>query len=585
MKRITLLLLIFLTISGCRSATVAPAPERVVIVGTTDLHGWFNGHVEQPEGGGPGVKYGGLAVLARYVEALRAQSGGNVVLVDSGDMYQGTLESNMFEGESVVRGYNKLGYSGAAVGNHEFDFGPLGPASLARKPGEDALGALKRNAAIAAFPFLAANVIDKSTGRIPSWAKPYTIVRSGRARIGIIGLSTPDTPNVTMRANVLTLEFNDPLEAAIRYAKELRSQKVDAIIVIAHMGGRCTDLSEPHSIESCDRQQEAMEFLEAMPPGTIDAYFGGHTHSQMRQIVNGVATLQALAYSREFSTLELWIDPVNHQVIREKTTLRPPTMICSFVYEGTDQCDARRAPANARLVPRTFEGRTVEPDPEFVRLFEPYLREVAEKRNEKLGIRTTAVFTRSYSREAPLGDLMADALRESTGADIGFFNSGGIRADLRAGELVYGDIFEVSPFDNFPAIVLLTGKEVGEAIRLAVSGGRGLMQISGLRYTVDANIAKGKDTTANPVVELTLADGSPLDPEKLYLVAMPDFVAAGGDGLMPLIQSLPEGRIKVFYDRPIREYLIDAMRKRGGVLTPTLDRRVTVLNMPPRPAK
>ena len=585
MKRITLSLLILLTIFGCRSATVAPAPERVVIVGTTDLHGWFNGHVAQPEGGGPGVKYGGLAVLARYVEALRAQSGGNVVLVDSGDMYQGTLESNMFEGESVVRGYNKLGYSGAAVGNHEFDFGPLGPSSLARKPGEDALGALKRNAAIAKFPFLAANLIDKSTGRIPSWAKPYTIVRSGRARIGIIGLSTPDTPNVTMRANVLTLEFNDPLEAAIRYAKELRSQKVDAVIVIAHMGGRCTELSEPHSIESCDRQQEAMEFLEAMPPGTIDAYFGGHTHSQMRQMVNGVATLQALAYSREFSTLELWIDPVNHQVIREKTTLRPPTMICSFVYEGTDQCDARRAPANARLVPRTFEGRTVEPDPEFVRLFEPYLREVAEKRNEKLGIRTTAVFTRSYSREAPLGDLMADALRESTGADIGFFNSGGIRADLRAGELVYGDIFEVSPFDNFPAIVLFTGKEVGEAIRLAVSGGRGLMQVSGLRYTVDASIAKDKDTTANPVVELTLADGSPLDPAKLYRVAMPDFVAAGGDGLMPLIQSLPEERIKVFYDRPIREYLIDAMRKRGGVLTPILDRRVTVINMPAGSAK
>jgi 5'-nucleotidase len=585
MKRIALPLVLALSLAACRTADVARPPEKVVIVGTTDVHGWFNGHVEVPEGGGPGVRYGGLAILANYVSALRAEYDGNVLLVDSGDMFQGTLESNLFEGESVVRGYNKLGYSGAAVGNHEFDFGPLGPASIARKPGEDPLGALKRNATIANFPFLSANLIDKSTGKIPSWVKPYTIVRAGRARIGIIGLSTPDTPNVTMRANVLSLEFTDPLEATIRYAKELRSQNVDAVIVIAHIGGRCSNISDVHSLDSCDRQQEAMQYLESMPPGTIDAFFGGHTHAQMRQYVNGIATLQALAYSREFSTLELWVDPSSHKVLKDKTNLRPHTMICSFVYEGTEQCDARKAPKEARLIPRTFEGKVVFPDPELARMFEPYLREVAAKRNEKLGIRTTATFTRSYTSEATLGNLVTDALRESTGSDIAFFNSGGIRADLRAGDLVYGDIFEVSPFDNYPAIVLLTGKQVVEAIRMAVSGGRGLMQVSGLRYTVDANIARDKPSPdRNPIVEITLGDGSPIDPDKQYRVAMPDFIAAGGDGLMSLIQSLPDGSIKVFYDRPIREYMVDALRKRGSILTPILEGRVTVLNLPPEAA-
>src|SRR6185436_677665 len=109
--------------------------------------------------------------------------------------------SNVFEGEPVVKGYNAIRYSAAAVGNHEFDYGPAGPDTVARTADQDPLGALKKNAAMATFPFLAANVTEKATGRTPSWAKRYTMVNAGGAKIGIIGLSTPDTPTVTMPQN------------------------------------------------------------------------------------------------------------------------------------------------------------------------------------------------------------------------------------------------------------------------------------------------------------------------------------------------------------------------------------------------
>lgn len=581
MKRLSLVLAIFLSVSACRTAIPPAGPVKVLVVGTTDVHGWFNGHTDAPQGGDPAVRYGGLAILGRYVNILRENHGGRVLLVDSGDMFQGTLESNLFEGESVIRGYNELRYSAAAVGNHEFDFGPVGPPAIARTPGEDPLGALKRNAALAKFPFLSANMVEKATGTIPAWAKPYTIVNVGGARIGIIGLSTPDTPNVTMRANVLALDFLDPVPATIRYAGELRQQGVDAVIVIAHIGGRCTDMVDPYSTHSCDRQHEAMRFLESMPAGTIDAFFGGHTHAQMRHVVNGIPTLQAMPYSREFSSIELLIDTVNHKVLPDKTTIRQHTMLCSFVYEGTEQCDPRKAASQAKLTPRVFEGKPIFAEARIVELFHPYLEKVAEKRNEKLGVMTTAPFTRAYSRESALGNLMSDALRASTGADIGFFNSGGIRSDLRAGELVYGDLFEVSPFDNYPAVVTMTGSQVIEAIRLSSAGERGIMQVSGLKYTLDA--AKDQDKPIeqrNRIVSISLADGSPLDPQKLYRVAMPDFIAAGGDGLMPLIAVIPPERIEVQQDRAVREYAIDAFRKWNVPLTPKIEGRITVLNMP-----
>src|SRR5688500_10460507 len=236
MKR-SLPLVLFLLAVGC--ARVAPPPPsgpvHVVFVHTTDVHGWFNGHVETPPGGGEGVLWGGLATLASYINVLRQAHDDRVIVLDSGDMFQGTLESNLFEGAAVVRGYNRIGYAAAAVGNHEFDYGPLGEDVVARKPGDDALGALKRNTELAMFPFLSANMVEKSTGKVPNWASPYTIVNRGGARIGIIGLSTPDTPNVTMASNVTTLSFTDPVSATIETARDLRAQGVDAVIVIAHM--------------------------------------------------------------------------------------------------------------------------------------------------------------------------------------------------------------------------------------------------------------------------------------------------------------------------------------------------------------
>ncbi len=140
-----------------RSATIT-----ISVVATTDLHG----------GVLPRGERGGLALLGGYVRNIRAarlRDGGGTLLVDSGDMFQGTLESNLNEGAAVVRAYNALGYAAAAIGNHEFDFGPAGPDETPRTPGEDPRGALKARAAQARFPFLAANTVDTATGQPVMW--------------------------------------------------------------------------------------------------------------------------------------------------------------------------------------------------------------------------------------------------------------------------------------------------------------------------------------------------------------------------------------------------------------------------------
>ncbi len=167
------------------TSAAAAAPADVVtvsVVGTSDLHGhiavlpWLSGYVAN-------------------LRTAREKDGGAVVVLDAGDMFQGTLESNLVEGASVVRAYAAIGYAAAAIGNHEFDFGPVGPAPSPVEPGDDPRGALKARAAEARFPFLAANVRDEKTHRALAWPgfKSSFLVERAGIKIGIVGVVTAGT--------------------------------------------------------------------------------------------------------------------------------------------------------------------------------------------------------------------------------------------------------------------------------------------------------------------------------------------------------------------------------------------------------
>jgi 2',3'-cyclic-nucleotide 2'-phosphodiesterase (5'-nucleotidase family) len=295
--------------------------------------------------------------------------------------------------------------------------------------------------------------------------------------------------------------------------------------------------------------------------------------------VNGVAAAQASPFSREFSTIDLWIDTASDRVT--KSEIRPHTMICTHVYEGTELCDPRNAKPGMKLVPRVFEGETIVPDARVARTIDPFLRRVASKRDQKLNIQVAKRFTRTFTGESPLGNLIADAMREYASTDFAFMNSGGIRSDLAAKDLIYADVFAVSPFDNFPAIVQMTGAQIVETLRLTTTGVRGVTQVSGLKYTVDA--AKDNDKPAeqrNRIISVTRADGTPLDPNALYTVAMPDFMAHGGDNTNPVMSVIPRERINISYARPIRDVLVEVWSKLPQPLAPKTDGRITVLNPP-----
>lgn len=581
-----------LAVSGCASAPrpaespstssqslQAPAePVRLTLVGTNDFHGWLMPHTTALPGGLQ-AEEGGAAVFAGYVARLRADNPGGVLLLDAGDLFQGTLASNLTEGASVIDVYNHLGYAAAALGNHEFDYGPAGAKAIPG-PGEDPFGALTARIHQARFPLLSVNMRDAATGKAPAWLgnDGTLLVTLQGVKVGIIGLTTPTTPRIANPALVPGLRFEDMVPTTLEAAQRLRAQGAEVVVAIAHAGGKCSDLSNPRDTSSCDRSDgEIYGLVESLPPGTLDVVFAGHTHQPMGHFFANVPVLSTSGQGRSFGVVELFVDPASHEVLPERTRLQAAIPVCARVEAKSGSCDARKLKelgAGAQLVRPTFRGGEVVADAEVAALVAPALAHVEEVQRRSLGVSATGVLGRDYEGESALGDVLTDALREMEKVDVSLLNSGGLRANLKAGALTYGDLYEVLPFDNTVAIVTLTGDELRRLLVAAYGTGNGVFQQSGLKVKL------AKCAGPERLRDVTLADGKPLDARRLYKVVLPDFLARGAAGLEKVLAQVPAERIDLGLGRELtlRDALASWWQARGKPISAPATGRISFVD-------
>ena len=553
-RLLTAVLLISVSISHLtaqRSSTLT-----ISLIATTDLHG----------GVLPRGERGGVALLGGYlrnIRAVRLQDGGGVLLVDSGDMFQGTLESNLNEGAAVVAAYNALGYAAAAIGNHEFDYGPAGPDETVQKSGEDSRGALKARAASARFPFLAANTVDDATGQPVAWTnvKPSTLVEVRGVQVGLIGVTTPDTPALTIGANVIGLTFAPLVPVITREARALRARGVTAVIVLAHAGGRCTRFDDPENLSSCDQMAEIVQVARQLPAGLVDVIAAGHTHQAMAHDVGGVAIVEAYSSGRSFSRVDLTVNRSTHKLASKR--IFPTQDLCGREDPATHTCDPA-AVRPAALVPARYENRLVRPDAASAAAIAPAARKATAMKTQPIGVSLETPFARGDQQsETAIADLVADGTLASTpGADVALSNGGSLRTDLPAGRLTYGSIYELYPFDNRIVTLRVTGDQLTRII--AHNLGRKeppfeLLPIAG--FKVDARC----DRNMLRVI-LTRSSGATIRADEQLTVATSDFIAGGGDGIVAPAGAL--GEVRPVEGAPLlRESLVAWLRSRGGRLS------------------
>ena len=514
---------------------------RITLVGTNDVHGWVMGQKETfPRGE---IRYGGVANFAAYLQVLRSDNPDGVVLVDAGDLFQGTLVSNLTEGSVVIEAFNKLGYDAAAIGNHEFDYGPVGPISAATQASMDPFGALKARIAQAKFPLLSTNIYEANGGYRPSWlpSDGSVIITRHGLKIGIFGLTTPQTPTVTLPINVETIKFRPLGSEALAAATRLREKGADLVVAMVHAGGRCGDCSKKEDLSTCDIDSgEIFEMMKGLPEGTLDAVVAGHTHTQIGHIVNGTPVMQSWALGRYFGIIELAVDPQTKKVIPGRTQINSGIEVCETWDVETRSCDPKRLRGRADLVtPVTtkFRGQLIRPDQTVLQAMQPAEQAMAELQGKPLGLNVSKTLGRVYEGESELGSFLADSLRAMTKADIALMNPGGLRADLKEGPLTYGTVYEVIPFDNAVAVLDLTGEQLDRFLTAAFGGKKGVFQVSGLEVRLSRCVVPDR------LRGFTLAGGKKIDPTRKYKVALPDFLARGGDGLAPVLATIDPSQV------------------------------------------
>jgi len=433
------------------------------VFATNDVHGALDAKVAPWSNGRP---VGGVANIAGMMNRLAAECACATIRLDGGDIMQGSAASNLTHGRAMVEAFNAMHVDAAAIGNHEFDW---------------SIDTLAARIHEARFAWLSANIRETASRRRPAWAVPMTIVQAGTRRVAVIGYTTPGTTTSTNPDNVRRLGFlgASSLDSAIAAA---RAQRPDFVIVVAHEGAFCNNQGV------C--QGEIVELADALR-NKPDLIVSGHTHSLVTTVVNGIPIVQARSSGTSLGVVDFVVVPDSGRVAR----LRVETV----------WADRERPDSAVAAVVRRYNDRV-----------RPLTERAIATLGQDLGRR---------GDQYPLGDMVADALREAASADVAFVNNTGIRADLLAGPVNWGQLYEVLPFGNFTVKMPITGAVLRQALEHALAASDTRVSISGMTVRVDRTRPAGERVAA-----ITLADGRAVQDDAVYQLATFDFLAAGGSG-------------------------------------------------------
>lgn len=481
---------------------------KITILHTNDHHG----HFWRSEYG----EYG-LAAQKTLVDSIRkevAQVGGSVLLLSGGDINTGVPESDLQDAEPDFRGMNLIGYDAMAVGNHEFD---------------NPLTVLRQQEKWAKFPFLSANIYQKSTGE--RLFKPWAIFTRQDIKIAVIGLTTDDTAKIGNPEYFTDIEFRKPAEEAKVVIQELNmNEKPDVIIATTHMG----------HYDNGDHGSNApgdVEMARSLPAGSLAMIVGGHSQdpvcmaSENKKQVNyvpgtpcapdkqnGIWIVQAHEWGKyvgradfEFRNGEMKM--VNYQLI--------PVNLKKKVTWDNGKSE------------RVLYTPEIAENPQMLSLLTPFQNKGKAQLEVKIGsVNGLPEGDRSKVRfvQTNMGRVILAAQIARTGADFGVMSGGGIRDSIEAGDITYKSVLKVQPFGNIVVYADMSGKEVVDYLTAVAQ-----MKPDSGAYPQFANVSfvakEGKLT------ELKIK-GEPVDPAKTYRMATLSFNATGGDGY-PRIDNKP----------------------------------------------
>jgi len=357
------------------------------------------------------------------------------------------------------------------------------------------------------YRFLAANITDSAGTARPTWAEPFTVIERGGARVAVIGLALPATPQTTSPRNVRGLAFRDGAQAVRRVLPQARAAG-DYVIVVAHVGGFCDGDGAAAPLGPAACHGEIIDLARGLDSASVDLIVSGHTHSLVNTVVNGIPIVQARSSGAGIAVVD-FVRVSGAGGVRREVRARVETPFADRI----------------RLDPALVDA---------LRLSQVSVSTITERPVARFGTEL-----RRTGDEYGLGRLIADAQRNVAKADVALVNNGGIRADVAAGLATYGDLYRVEPFQNRLMRLAVSGKVLKQALEHALTGDGPDAHVAGITVWYDPGNRAGRR-----IKKLRLANGKGVDDGRTYTLAVSDFLAAGGSGYTMLLGA-PAGEVGV----------------------------------------
>lgn len=571
-----------LLLAGCATAPAPQAPVTLRVIAFNDLHGNLESAslvLPHPDPAKPGqslrVAVGGVAYQAGLVKALRAGATHSVV-VSSGDAIGATpLVSALFWHESTIDMLNRIGVDIATLGNHEFDAGVtelqrvMAGGCREAKAGEPAASCALGRYEGAKFPHISANIVQPS-GR--PLVAPSVIREYGGIKVGFIGAVTTDMPSLVVPSGIAGLRFIDEATAINAEAARLQAAGVQALVAVIHEGGNTGEAGstmEWNDAGCAARRGPIFEIEKRLSPA-VDVVLSGHSHQGYRCVIDGRPVMQAVAYGRGMSVLDLVLDPKTGDIDRSRSLHRNLPVFNEKTSAAHRELIIAQEPA-----PYAFALSAAQPDAEVTARLAAYADKARPLAERKVGRIAGNFATSANNGDMSAGRLVADAQWATTrapergGSQFSLMNSGGVRAALACKgappcDVSFGDIFTMQPFGNTLVVMTLTGAEI-KALLEGQSRPGGLIPSSSIRWAWRASAPAGQR-----VHNLRIA-GEPVDAAKDYRLTVNGFMAEGGDGFT----VLRAGRQRVGGDVDIDALMAYLQANPAGV-APDPDLRYTL---------
>lgn len=466
-------LLLHVTVVAAPEAHARPADDfTLIIIHTNDLHS----HDEPYRLDGKIV--GGAGRIAHVIRQLKEKNK-DALVVDAGDIFQGSMLYTHYHGAVEVELLNKLGYDIYTIGNHEFDDGP------------ENLGAQLKNAK---FDVVNANMDASKVAELEKVIKLSVVKKVGGQKIGFVGAITPDLETLANKLAPVKLKakgsnWTDPIKAEV---EKLKSEGVDKIVMVTHVG-----LNMERNL------------AKAIPD--VDVIIGGHSHTRLTKPViehhaDGTTTtiVQTGCYGRSVGCLKVTFD--DKGVVEPKKT----------AYRLTD-LDAN-----------------IAEDADLTKYVAEMAKPLPEDRHMVIATCSKTFPRKNLLSDSAIGDLVCDALVDSGkeyGVTVAMHNRGGIRGNLQEGPLTNADIQQIFPFDNFVVFATVNGATLKRALEHSIAEGLGgrFLDVAGLKFAYDTKRKPGEKLIFVMVKDLK-GNWAAIEDTGKYKIAMNHYNFDGGEG-------------------------------------------------------